>query len=261
MGGDRAYPAEAQTPTQEISRAQAAGQSARADRDFVCPALRHSVGDAAPGNGLWLGHELLATITGVAEGRGLGSAAPNAVIQAARGRQDRSVTRGGGQFFGARRARGKKTGPNPTDRRKAGSKHHVCVDGQGIPLSAILTKANRNDITQLLPLVDAIPPMAGKVGRPLHKPKCVQGDRGYDSQPHRDILHDRGIRTDLAKRGTPHGSGLGKTRWVVERSIAWLHQFRRLRTRYERRPSIHEAFLKLGCALICWRFLSQDSFC
>jgi len=124
----------------------------------------------------------------------------------------------------------------------------------------ILTEANRHDITQLLPLVEAIPPIAGKPGRPRRKPGCVQGDRGYDSQPHRDILHARGIRTALAKRRTEHGSRLGATRWVVERSIAWLHQFRRLRVRYERLPEIHEAFLALGCVLICWRF-TGDSFC
>lgn len=86
----------------------------------------------------------------------------------------------------------------------------------------MLTKANRHDISQLMPLVEAIPPLAGKPGRPLRKPDCVQGDRGYDSQPNRDTLHERGIRTELAKRGTPHGSGLGKARWAVERSIAWL---------------------------------------
>lgn len=122
-----------------------------------------------------------------------------------------------------------RTQPN----RPAQGRSHVprLRDGQGIPLSAIRTKANRNDITQLLPLVDAIPPTAGKVRRPLHKPECVQGNRGYDAQPYRDILHARGFRTDLAKRGIPLGSGLGKTRWVVERSIAWLYHFRRLRTR------------------------------
>ncbi|HEV2320717.1 MAG TPA: transposase, partial [Gammaproteobacteria bacterium] len=60
----------------------------------------------------------------------------------------------------------------------------------------------------------------------------------------------------IARRNTENGSGLGKTRWVVERTIAWLHQFRRLRVRYERRPDIHEAFLKLGCAIICWRLLA-----
>lgn len=124
----------------------------------------------------------------------------------------------------------------------------------------ILTQANRNDITQLLPLVDAIPPIAGKAGHPRRKPGCVQGDRGYDSQAHRDALKARGIDSELARRRTPHGSGLGKTRWVVERSIAWLHQFRRLRVRYERLPEIHEAFLIIGCAMICWRTLN-DSFC
>jgi len=77
-----------------------------------------------------------------------------------------------------RAVHGKKTGPNPTDRRKAGSKHHILVDAGSVPLSVILTEANRNDITQLLPLVDAIAPIAGKSGRPSRKPGCVQGDRG-----------------------------------------------------------------------------------
>lgn len=64
-----------------------------------------------------------------------------------------------------------------------------------------------------------------------------------------------GIKPVLAKRRTEHGSGLGVYRWVVERTISWLHQFRRLRIRYERLPEIHEAFLSIGCALICWNFL------
>lgn len=119
----------------------------------------------------------------------------------------------------------------------------------------ILTQANRNDVTQLLPLVEAIPPIAGKPGHPRRKPDRVQADRGYDSDPHRRTLAERGIETEIARRYREHGSGLGKTRWVVERTIAWLHQFRRLRIRYERLPEIHEAFLTLGCALICWRFL------
>jgi transposase len=124
----------------------------------------------------------------------------------------------------------------------------------------ILTQANRNDVTQLLPLVDAIPPIAGKRGRPLRKPQLIQAERGYDSKAHRHTLASRGIGSQIARRRTEHGSGLGKTRWVIERSIAWLHQFRRLRVRYERRAEIHEAFLKLGCAMICWRSL-QNSFC
>jgi transposase len=107
----------------------------------------------------------------------------------------------------------------------------------------------------LLPLLDAVPLLRGCVGRPVRTPASVQGDRGYDSQPHRDELHRRGIVPHLAKRRTPHGSGLGRTRWVVERTLAWLHRFRRLAVRYERRAYVHEAFLTLGCVLVCWYYL------
>lgn len=156
-------------------------------------------------------------------------------------------------------AAGGKTGPNPTDRRKPGSKHHLITDAQGIPLAAILTGANRHDVTQLLPLVKAIPTVGGKRGRPRKKPDRVQGDRAYDSRPHRRALRALGIGPVLAQRFTPHGSGLGVYRWVVERTLAWLHQFRRLRVRYERRADIHEAFLSIGCSLIC--FKRWRSFC
>jgi len=115
-------------------------------------------------------------------------------------------------------------------------------------------------VTQLVSLVDAISPVRGKVGRPRQRPERVQGDRAYDSAAHRAALRHRGIGPVLARRRTPHGSGLGVFRWVVERTIAWLHQFRRLRIRYERRDDIHEAFLQLGCALICWNFL-EPSLC
>lgn len=156
-----------------------------------------------------------------------------------------------------------KTGPNPTDRARPGSKHHLITEAQGIPLAAILTGANRNDVTQLLPLVEAIPPIRGKRGRPLSKPAVVQADRGYDHDKYRRPLHAAGIATEIARRGEPHGSGLGKTRWVVERTHAWLHNFRRLRVRFERLADIHEAFLKIACCVICWRQLrkAQSSFC
>lgn len=100
-----------------------------------------------------------------------------------------------------------------------------------------------------------MPRLGGRAGRPARKPGLVQGDRGYDSQPHRDQLQRRGIASQLAKRRTPHGSGLGRTRWVVERTLAWLHRFRRLAVRSERRPCVHEAFLSLACSLVCWNFL------
>jgi transposase len=131
----------------------------------------------------------------------------------------------------------------------------VITDATGIPLAALLTGANRHDVTQLLALVDAIPPVRGKVGRPRRRPDRVQGDRAYDSEPHRQELRSRGIEPVLAKRRTEHGSGLGVTRWVVERTLSWFHQFRRLRIRCERLPEIHEAFLSIGCILICWNFI------
>jgi transposase len=87
---------------------------------------------------------------------------------------------------------GAKTGPNPTDRRKLGSKHHLLTDGNGIPLATILTEANRHDVTQLLPLIDKIPHVKGKPGAPRFRPTHVQGDRAYDSEPHRKELKKRG---------------------------------------------------------------------
>jgi len=64
-------------------------------------------------------------------------------------------------------------------------------------------------------------------------------------------------RPGPSKPGSPHGSGLGVFRWVVERTLAWLHRFRRLALRYERRADVHETFLTLGCALITWRYLKR----
>ncbi len=69
-----------------------------------------------------------------------------------------------------------------------------------------------------------------------------------------------GITPVIARRGTEHGSGLGIHRWVVEQTIALLHWFRRLRIRWEIRDDIHEAFLSLACAIICWRD-SNHSIC
>jgi transposase len=135
----------------------------------------------------------------------------------------------------------------------------VITDAKGIPLAAILTGANRHDVTQLLPLVEAIPPIRGRRGCPRRRPDQVQGDRAYDSEPQRWALRSLKIGPVLPQRFTGHGSGLGVYRWVVERTLAWLHQFRRLRIRYERRADIHEAFLSLGCSLVCWRRLI--SFC
>ena len=129
----------------------------------------------------------------------------------------------------------------------------MITDGHGTPLAVLLTSGNRNDVTQLLPLLDAIPPVRGRVGHPRRKPDSLFADRVYDHDIYRDQVRARGIVPAIARRGTLHGTGLGTYRWVVERSFAWLHGFRRLRIRWERRADIHEAFLKLACCLITHR--------
>ena len=104
---------------------------------------------------------------------------------------------------------------------------------------------------QLIPLLDAVPPIRGRRGRPRRRPRELFADRGYAHDSYRRQLRARGI----ARRGIAHGSGLGRHRWVVERGFAWLQAFRRLRTRYERRADIHLGLLRLACALICYRHL------
>ena len=220
---------------------------------------RYRVGTFTKGNEMWFRNDLLAKASRLAKSWSLGQNTPNLVKQIAKSRQNRFFTSNCRFGISSSSFGGQKIGPNPTDRRKNGSKHHVITDANGVPLAATVTGANRHDVTQLLPLVNAIPPIAGKKGRPRKRPDIVQGDRGYDSQPHRLILRLLNIKTLLAKRRTANGSGLGKTRWVVERTLAWLHQLRRLRVRYEKRSDIHEAFLTIGCIIICWNQI--NSFC
>ncbi|MEV7908071.1 IS5 family transposase [Streptomyces anulatus] len=127
---------------------------------------------------------------------------------------------------------GPKTGPSPVDRGKTGSKHHVITDGNDIPLAVSLGGGNRNDILQLMPLIEAIPPVRGKVGKPRRRPKTLYADRAYDHDRYRRQLREKRIEPIIPRRGTPHGSGLGVHRWVVEQTIALLHWFRRLRIRW-----------------------------
>jgi transposase len=150
---------------------------------------------------------------------------------------------------------GDDTGPNPTDRGKLGTKHHVLTDAGGIPLTVTVTGANAADVTQLLPLVDGIPDLSGEGGDKPSQPEELYADRAYDSEPHREELRGRGIEPKIPKRRTGHGSGLGVYRWVVERANAWLHGFRKLRLRTDPDGAIHKALVALGSALICLRFL------
>jgi len=106
-------------------------------------------------------------------------------------------------------------------------------------------------------MIEALPPIANRRGRPRWQPDKVQADKGYDSQANRDCLKQAGIVSGMARRGIESSQKPGKYRWVIARTFAWLTHFRRLRIRYERRDDIHEAFLLLGCALICWKCLQR----
>ena len=152
------------------------------------------------------------------------------------------------------------TGPNPTDRGKSGSQPHLLTDGNGVPLTVITTAANVNEVTQVFETLDALEPVGGKPGPNRTQPKRLHADRGYDSEPVRQKLRERGITPMIARRNTVHsntvhGSGLGAWRWPVERTMAWYHAFGRLRRRLDRLPELQDAFGRLACALICLRLV------
>jgi transposase len=134
------------------------------------------------------------------------------------------------------------------------------VDGRGTPLAIRLTGANRNESLEAMGSVDDIPPIRGRRGRPRRKPKALYGDRQYGTPRNRKGLKERRIKDYLARQRTPHGSGLGKVRWVVERTFAWVGQARRLKVRYDKLASIHRAFHLLQLARICCMILERD-FC
>ena len=162
--------------------------------------------------------------------------------------------------FGERASQkgGERTGPNPVDRGKPGSKYHLVVDRTGIPLAVRLSAANAHDATQLIPLIDAIPSIIGprgKPGRPRKRPAKLHADKAYDSADLRRALRTRGITPRIARRGIDSSQRLGRYRWVVERTLAWLLGFRRLGVRYERRADLLQALLHLACTLLCLRFL------
>ena len=133
----------------------------------------------------------------------------------------------------------------------------MVVDRAGVPLAVTLTGANRHDSVVFEDLVDAIGPIKRPRGRPRRRPAKLHADKAYDFPRCRRALRRRGIQARIARRGIESKEKLGRHRWVVERTLAWLGRFRRLTIRYERRADIHEAFLQLGCALICLNYLDR----
>ncbi|MFC8042968.1 IS5 family transposase [Nocardia sp. NPDC057353] len=150
---------------------------------------------------------------------------------------------------------GAETGPSPVDRRKTGSKHHVLTCGNGLPLVVTLSAANLNDHLALPALLDGVRPLRGRPGPPRRKLRALVADKGYDYPRVHEELRERGIAAYIPRRGT--SDNVTPARWVVEQTLALLHQFRRLAIRWERRTDIHHGFLSLAAALICWRRLSN----
>ncbi len=122
----------------------------------------------------------------------------------------------------------------------------------------MLTAANVHDSTVFEVLMDALEPIKhpGR-GRPRKRPDKLHADKAYDAKKCRKGLRKRGIKSRIARKGVDSSERLGRHRWVVERTLARLATYRRLAVRYERRANVHEAFLHLGCSLICLNYLSS----
>jgi hypothetical protein len=104
-------------------------------------------------------------------------------------------------------------------------------------------------------LLDEIPELYSPRAHKRRKPRDLYGDRAYGTPRNRIGLKQRHIIDHLAAPGMPHGSGLGKIRFVVERTLAWTGQARRLKIRYEKLAATHKAFHLLQFSRICIRVL------
>jgi transposase len=209
------------------------------------------MGDAPTGDGVRVRHHLLAPSAGLAGGRRLGRTAPRVASSAASGGPDRLEPGLPGQRLPCCQKGGDKTGPNPTDRGRLGTKRHLITDRNGLPLAFVLTGANTNDSVPFEELLDSIPPIDGQRGRARHRPDKLHADKAYDHRRCRQACRRRGIAPRISRRGVETSQKLGRYRWVIERTFAWINRFRRLVTRYERRSDIHRAFTALACSLIC----------
>ena len=138
---------------------------------------------------------------------------------------------------------GELTGPNPTDRGKAGTKYHVVASTDGIPLGVVPSAANVHD-TRLFPhLLRLAQVVCAAIGR-------LYADAAYDSAANRDLCLREGIQPCIREVGAPHGSGLGAVRCVVEHDCAWLLANKRLDRRQDRLGRVILALLNAACIFV-----------
>lgn len=143
------------------------------------------------------------------------------------------------------------TGPNPTDRAKMGTKYHLAVDGDGIPVACAVTAANVPDTRLFRRLLMAAAGVMKRV-------QDVFADKGYDDMRHRAACHAMGARPFIHKRRRPHGSGLGRFRWPVERRLGWILENKRLGLRYDRCGYIIRSLLQTGCIFLVVQALTRE---
>ncbi len=152
--------------------------------------------------------------------------------------------------------RGALTGRNPTDRGKSGTKYHLLVTADGLPLNVVLSGANRHDSLFLAPLLESQRSVKGAGrGRPRRRPVKLHADKGYDNRRCRAYLRRRGIAARIARIGVESSQRLGRYRWVVERTISWLLSYKRLALRYDTSSCTITALARLAVTLICARRL------
>ena len=124
-------------------------------------------------------------------------------------------------------------------------------------MTCLVTGANRHESAVFEQLVDAVPPIKQPSGQRRKRPDKLHADKGDDNPRCRAFLRRRHIKVRIARIGIESKERLGRQRWKIERTIAWLHGYRRLQVRYERTQAIHEAFLTLACAMICFRAVAR----
>lgn len=150
----------------------------------------------------------------------------------------------------------KKTGPNPTDRGKAGVKRSLLTEGHGIPISVVLDGASRHDMKLVRPTLEQL-----VVARPQPTADRPQGlclDKGDDYDDVRTIVAEFGFTAHIRSRreeaqALKTDASKKARRWVVERSHSWLNRFRRILVRWDKQPEQYLAFLHFACALIALR--------
>lgn len=148
------------------------------------------------------------------------------------------------------------TGPNPTDRGKKGTKRHLLTEGNGVPISVVVTGANRHDKKETKNVLEAI-----VIDRPtpteINKQHlCL--DKGYDYNDIRELVEALGYVAHIKSRGDEisdkiHFPNYRARRWVVERTHSWINRYRRLLIRWEKKSDNYEAFIHLACADITRR--------